>query len=724
MSPSLMQNRTAEKSINDYLRVIVRRKWIILLFLLSTLLSTAYFVDNIEDIYESYSTIVIEEPTSTYLNQPIMTSARPLSFYEGILSSRSFLESVLDTIGIKRFQAAFPKTNQEAAIQYIHQSISLRKTIYTSFLKLNVRMNSSDLAYMTATRGTEIFRDRCQEVASEESRRALLEIDKQLNLIRKNLEQAEQDYRHFSEKAGQIHEGTTKELKALQDSSSVVLAQLGVKEADLDAERKLLLQMESKITPAKELKSSEYVELRTKLNELEKEKLRLESLGIRLTGISTIDREIKETERQLLEHKKSSSTGIDPATMRQWQEIRKSVIGKEGELELYKRRLEAYNRAIAAYKSRNPDIMSQSLELMRLKRSKEVYENIYSILLEKAEEQRIMSASNTAGVKIVDMPVMPGDPIPKNEMKFYLLGAILGLALGIALAFFIEFNDTTIKSNEDIERFLVLPVMGTIPHITHDKKAEVKIRRKNGDKDKGTSLLQYPRLVFNFGGDDSVITESYRSLRTNLTFVSPDKPLKTIVLTSAGPSEGKSLTISNLATAYAQMGKKTLLVDADLRRPVIHHIFNCKREPGFTDLFGENPDYDQIIHPTDKENLFVIPAGVFTPNPAELIASNRMTQIIEKLKATFDIIFFDSPPIVAVTDSTLLGTKTDGILVIIKSNHTEREMASRAINILKNVNVRILGTVLNDIDLTHRYSSYGYYKYYYHYYKTKKVKNE
>jgi len=720
MSPSEMQSRNTERNIIDYLRIISRRKWSILLFFISTLLSTFYFVEKIEDNYESYSTIVIEEPSNTYLNQPMMTNTRSLSFYEGILSSRSFLESVLDSIGMEMFQAAFTKMSREEAIQYIHQSISLRKTIYTSFLKLNVRTNSSDLAYLIATRGTEIFRDRCQEVASEESRRALLEIDKQLNLIRKNLEQAEQDYRHFSEKAGQIQEGTTWELKALQDSSSVVLAQLGVKEANLDAEKKLLLQMESKITPAKELKSSEYMELRNKLNELEKEKLRLEGLGIKLTGISTIDREIKETERQLLEYKKNSSTGIDPATMRQWQEIRKSVIAKESELELSKRRLEAYDRAIKAYKNRNPDIMSKSLELLRLKRSKEVYENIYSILLEKAEEQRIRSASNTAGIKIVDMPVPPDKPIPKNEIRFYLLGAFLGLALGIALAFFIEFNDTTIKSNEDIEKYLLLPVMGTIPHITHDKKADVKIRRKSGKKNKKSSLLQYPKQVFNFGGDDSVITESYRSLRTNLTFVSPDKPLKAIVLTSAGPSEGKSLTISNLATAYAQMGKKTLLVDADLRRPVIHHIFSCKREPGFTDLFVEKSDFNHTVHPTDKENLYILPAGVFTPNPAELIGSNRMTQIIEKLKETFDIIFFDSPPIVAVTDSTLLGTKTDGVLVIIKSNHTEREIALRAINILKNVNVRILGTVLNDIDLTHRYSSYGYYKYYYHYYKTKK----
>lgn len=719
MSSNTVQNIEVERGLKDYLGIIIRRKWIVILSFLCTFLSTIYYVYKIEDIYEAYSTLVIEEPNA-YLNQPMMVNVRSLSFYEGILSSRSFLESVLESIGLQSFQQVFPKITREEAVQYIHQNISLRKTVFTSFLNLNVRVNSKDLAYQIATKGTDLFRIRCQEVASEESRRALMEIDNQLTMIRKNLEQAEQDYRHFSDKAGQIQEGTTRELKALQDSSSVVLAQLGVKEADLDAEKRLLQQMESRITPPKELKSSEYLQLRAKLNDLEKEKLRLEGLGIRLAGISTIDREIQEIEHNLLEHKKNTNTGIDPTTMRQWQELRKSVIGKESELELFKRRLEAYNRAIKAYKSGNPDIMSQSLELLRLKRSKEVYENIYSILLEKAEEQRIRSASSTAGIKIVDMPVMPEVPIAKNEMRFYVLGAILGLFLGILIAFFVDFNDTTIKSNEDIERYLRLAVMGTIPHISHDKKAEIEVQRKSSSKARRASVLQYPKHVFNFEGDDSVITESYRSLRTNLTFISPDKPLKTIVLTSAGPSEGKSLTISNLATSWAQMGKKTLLIDADLRRPVIHHIFNCKREPGFTDLFGESPDYDSVIHKTDKENLFIIPAGVFTPNPAELIGSNRMGQIIDHLSNNFDIIFFDSPPIVAVTDSTLLGTKTDGILVIIRSHHTDREIALRAVNILRNVNVRILGTVLNDIDLAHRYSSYGYYKYYYHYYKSKK----
>ena len=132
-------------------------------------------------------------------------------------------------------------------------------------------------------------------------------------------------------------------------------------------------------------------------------------------------------------------------------------------------------------------------------------------------------------------------------------------------------------------------------------------------------------------------------------------------------------------------------------------------------------DYDRIIQRTDKENLFLITAGMFTPNPAELIGSQKMIHHIEYFKERFDAVFFDTPPVVAVTDATLLGTRLDGALVVIRSHHTDREIAERALSTLNNVGVRVLGTVLNDINLSHRYSSYGYYKYYYHYYRSQKT---
>jgi capsular exopolysaccharide synthesis family protein len=282
-----------------------------------------------------------------------------------------------------------------------------------------------------------------------------------------------------------------------------------------------------------------------------------------------------------------------------------------------------------------------------------------------------------------------------------------------------EFNDTTIKSNDDIERYIQVAVLGTIPHITYNKKEELKIKRRSSKSRKSVTITQYPRHLLDFAGDESVTAEAYRSLRTNLSFVSPDNPLHCLVVTSAGPSEGKSLTVANLALAYAQMGKRTILIDTDLRRPVMHHIFGEKREPGFSDLFTEGATYDSVIRQTEKKNFFLITAGMFTPNPAELIASQKMATHIEYFKNNFDMVFFDTPPIIAVTDATLLGTKLDGILLVIRSHKTSREVAQQAVTNLRNIGVKCVGSVLNDINLSHRYSSYGYYKYYYHYYKSK-----
>lgn len=719
MSAQSIQRLQSRTGIRDYISIVVRRRVVIIVSFLSVLLSTFYYTSRIPDIFESFATLVIEEQQSV-VTQMVGTSSRSLSFYEGILNSRTYQETVLDSIGEEPFLLLFPKYTRNDMLQFINSNLSLRKTTYASFLRLNARAPTKELAYKLAAVGTRLFRSRCLEVTNEESRRAVNEIEKQLELIRKNLESAEHDFRSYSDSTGQIEAGTTPELQTLTEALATNLAQLGIKEADLAAEKKQLGKLEHKITPASKARSPEYFKLRAKLRDLEKEKMRLENLGIRFTGLSKVDREIDEIERQLLKFKKSTSSSVDPATMRQWQELRKSVIQKEGELDLFKRRLESYRKAIDAYKESNPDILSRSLELLRLKRSKEVYENLYTMLLEKTEEEKIKSSSTNVGIKIVDLPVKPSHPIPKKQTQFYLAGIIIGLLLGFGLAFLIEFNDTTIKTNDDIERYVELPVLGTIPHIHYSKKNDLEIRRRSSKSHKGVTVTQYPQNIFNFDGDDSVSTESYRSLRTNILFTSPDKELKVLALTSAGPSEGKSLTISNLALAYAQMGKKTLLIDTDLRRPVLHHIFNQKREPGFSDLFIENTDYASSIKMDIRKNFSLITAGIFTPNPAELLSSHKLDQLLEHLKSQYDIIFFDTPPIVAVTDATLLGTKMDGLLVVIKSHHTDREIVVRAVNILRNVGVNVIGTVLNDINLSHRYSSYGYYKYYYHYYKTKK----
>ncbi|MCX7727044.1 MAG: polysaccharide biosynthesis tyrosine autokinase, partial [Chitinispirillaceae bacterium] len=606
---------------------------------------------------------------------------------------------------------------EKIKIEYIRNNLSLKKTPYSSFYYLNVRSPQKELSYRMATKATEIFYKRCMEVIGEEARRELSEIDKQLQIIRQNLETAEHDFRTFIDKTGQIEEGVTPELKTLMDAYTASLAQIGIKEADIAAEKKQLENLEAKIASQNNIKSPEYLQLRARLRELEAEKIRLEEMGIRLASISNIDREIREIEQQLLKYKKEEGTS-DPIKLQQWQTLRKSVITKENELEVFKRRMEYYQKAIESYKKGKPDLLLKSLEYLRLKRSKEVYENLYTLLLEKSEEAKIKNASGSIGLKIVDWPRKPSLAIPKNEARIYLMGIILGLFLGCALAFMVEFNDTTIKSTEDIEQYIGLSVLGKNPHISFNKNNEVKVRRTSPRSNKEVVVTQYPAYLFD--SDNSVSSEAYRSLRTNILFTSPDKPLKCIAITSATSSEGKSLTVSNLAISFAQLGKKTLLIDADLRRPVLHHIFRVKREPGLADLFIEQPSFDTIIRKGPIPNLSLLTAGIFTPNPAELLGSNKMGVLLDYFVKNYDMVLFDTSPLIAVTDATVLGIKTDGIIIVVKSGYTERELLKRGVNILKNVGIKIIGTVLNDIDLSHRYSSYGYYKYYYHYYKTQK----
>lgn len=205
----------------------------------------------------------------------------------------------------------------------------------------------------------------------------------------------------------------------------------------------------------------------------------------------------------------------------------------------------------------------------------------------------------------------------------------------------------------------------------------------------------------------SPVAEAYHSLRTNLEFSSPDKPLRSMVVTSAGSDEGKSTTLANLAVTMAQTSKKVILVDCDLRRPSLHQIFQVLNSSGLTDLVRDetllaNPP----LQDTPVANLKLLTSGQLPPNPSELLGSRRMDEIIAALLARADMLLFDAPPIIAVTDAALLSAKVDGVLLIISAGKTKREHARKAHALLEKVNARLIGTVLNNVKLD---SSLQYY---------------
>jgi len=195
----------------------------------------------------------------------------------------------------------------------------------------------------------------------------------------------------------------------------------------------------------------------------------------------------------------------------------------------------------------------------------------------------------------------------------------------------------------------------------------------------------------------SPIAEAYRSLRTNLEFSSLDKPLRTMVVTSPGPGEGKSTVLANLAVVIAQAGKKVIMADCDLRRPSLHELFGLSNERGVTTMVvDEEAMRTPPLLETGIENLWLMPSGPLPPNPAELLASRRMGEIIQRLSEEADMVLFDAPPAVAVTDAIVLASKVDGVLLVISAGQTKREMARRAKDLLDKVNARIVGSVLNN----------------------------
>ncbi len=221
--------------------------------------------------------------------------------------------------------------------------------------------------------------------------------------------------------------------------------------------------------------------------------------------------------------------------------------------------------------------------------------------------------------------------------------------------------------------------------------------------------MKNKRQIITVTNPRSPISESYRALRTNIEFSSIDEQLQVLMVSSAGPGEGKSTTITNLAVTFAQSEKRVVLIDADLRKPTAHHTFSISNRYGLSSVISQQCSLEEAIQMSDIPNLDVITSGAIPPNPAEMMNSKRMTLIIEKLRQMYDIILIDTPPLLAVTDAQIVATKSDGVILVVDQGKVKREIASKAVKNLESVNAKILGVVLNNVKRKANEEAYYYY---------------
>ena len=408
----------------------------------------------------------------------------------------------------------------------------------------------------------------------------------------------------------------------------------------------------------------------------------------------------------------------DPLKAR--QDIVTELISLDSEIMGYHLKKKESESLLSVYEQKLDSLPPKQLEFSHLQRNNIVLNQNYSLLRQKLEEAKINVASQVGKVQIVDYSRISGYS-GQNHNRTILMGLILGLGAGIALAFGIEFLDNTIKTTHDIER-KNLSVLGIIPSIgeeTANKRKLFNFNVSSSSKTKSSRGLK--RRLITREDPRSPVSESYRSLRTSLLYNSADKKIKSILISSAGPGEGKTTTVANLAITYANLGKKTILIDTDLRRPVVHKVLDLNKEPGITDyLSGATDDFQALIQPTSIENLCVVPSGIIPPNPSELLGSKRMSDLLKRLEEEWDMILLDSPPLVAVTDATMVSKEIDQIVMVVKVGQTDKKAFDHTITSLRNVQAPLGGIILNAVTHKNSYGSYYYYYQYYHYYSSDK----
>ncbi|MFQ5707562.1 MAG: GumC family protein [bacterium] len=341
-------------------------------------------------------------------------------------------------------------------------------------------------------------------------------------------------------------------------------------------------------------------------------------------------------------------------------------------------------------------------EFSELKRENDVLADQYKNLLAKTRDIQMTEQVETEKVEILDPAIEPELPVNNDKKKNAAFGGILGLMLGIGVTLLIEFFDKSIKTVDDIKKYLKLRVLGTIPQIDFSDVFDFQDSEK---------VKQIDQQLVTHDYSPTPIGEAYRSLRTNLLFSKETGRIQSLVITSNEPGDGKSFTAANLSITFAQLKSNSLLIDTDLRRGVLHNTFGVPKEPGFSNYLTNMVPLQSILRETHIPNLTLISCGSLIPNPSELLGSHQMRRFIDEVRRKYDLIVFDSPPLNAATDAVVIGTQVDGTVVVIRAAKTNRDLARQKLELFTNVPAKLLGVIFNGTTADMAHPGYSYYHY-------------
>lgn len=579
----------------------------------------------------------------------------------------------------------------------------------TSIIRISARAGDPDTAARMANATAEAYRReniKARNRMVNESRRF---VEEQLDLLIGRLKEAEEALRRFKEREGQVF---------LDEEAKAALEHFTSLEAEANRFGRLKAEAERQIKALRQGGGSGPIEEErifteepsTLLSVLNRRLLDLQQeREVLLINYTPLHLQVKELDRKI--------ENVKDEMVLELESMIKSLSDRQATLQ----------KQIEAYRARYLSFPKAALELARLEREVKVNADLYAGLKSKHQELMIKGAEKIEEVTIIEPAIPPAVPVNAAKTGLNLfIGTLMGAFLGLVLAFMRESFDTSIGTIEGVEEYLKLPVLGVIPAFSDKDQREAAAKALPTVSPEAVDI--FSRLVCLYD-PKSILSEGYRSFRTNMQFACRDQNIKTVLFTSAGLGEGKTTTVVNLALTFAQDGKRILLVDADLRRPIINRRLGLPREPGLTDvLVGTIPwrtavrtvtdlmlgplGVDHIMNNPALDNFNVLTSGAIPPNPGEFLSSPNLLDLLAEFREEYDLVLVDAPPILPIADAITMSSRMDTVILVYQVGKIGRSALKRAKFLLDHAGAKMLGIVLTNVRAEFT-PEYGYYRYEY-----------
>lgn len=726
MKPTMTENN----DFYEYLRVVMKRRWTIITVLSILFFTTAIYSFTATPMYNAVTRLVIDKtnPNIVSIQEVMAVDASETYDYQTqykIIESRAVAKEVIRRLDLEHSEEfvsqggllsrggrAFGrlmtaeddllKNAGKAAeddaggkidprlVTALIKRIEVKPVRNSRLLDINFQASSPVLAARVADTIAQAYIDYNLETKLQAAQAAVQWLQGRIESERRKVEETEQALLNYKKEQDIITDFSND----VEQITAQKLAKLNNQVVEAESER---VEVETRYRQAAALAgSSDMIDAIPEVlnNDLIKQ--------IKSMEVELFQKESELSKKYGQNHPKMVALRSERASLRKRKayEVDKVINSLKNEYQVALAREQSLRDALTKQKQETLTLNQKAIEYGVLRRQTESARQMYELLVNRFKETSLTEEMKTGNIRIIDPAEVPRKPVSPKKGLNLLLALLVGLVAGVSLAFFYEYLDNTIKDPDDIKHYLNAPYLGAVPAVD-------MVEAANAGKNK--------ELVTSHAAM-SAASEAYRDIRTSILFSSVEAEPRTLLVTSAGPQEGKTMTAGNLAITLAQSGSSVVLVDCDLRRPRVNAIFGEEGPSlGVTNVLVENRDVGEIIVSSDIENLSLLASGPVPPNPSELLGSERMAGLIQSLQERFDRIVIDSPPVFAVTDAVVLSKSVDGVVLVVRANDKPGKMVADCLEKISSVGGNVLGVILNHVTMnedsaySYHYSGYGYY---------------